>query len=119
MSIIFGFASRITAKRRIPTCFAFYWPFIFLWGLKLSRKRLNFMSAIPIPIPFQDFVVNEDAVPADAREKLNPLLQECARLGFLPPLYHVIRTLGGESVTTSANCRHSNGETIVRLMHTR
>jgi Zn-dependent protease len=95
------------------------WKVIFLWGLKLARKRMNFMSAIPVPLPFRDFVVNAEAVPADAREKLNPLLQECARLGFLPPLYHVIRTLGGESVTTSANCRHSKGETIVRLMHTR
>jgi Zn-dependent protease len=95
------------------------WKVIFLWGLKLFRKRMNVTSAFPVPIPFRDFVVNAEAVPTEAHEKLNPLLQECTRLGFLPPLFHVIRTLGGESVITSANCRHSNGDTIVRLMHTR
>lgn len=93
------------------------WKVLFLWIPKLLRRRLDFMSGVPIPVPFADFVINETAVPPDAKEKLSTPLREAARLGFAPPVFHLSHTLAGESVTTSANHYHAGGEMVARSIH--
>ena len=72
------------------------WKVRFLWIPKLLRKKREFTSAIPIPIPFQDFVVKPEEVSPDAEAKLEGPLGEAARLGFTSPIYQSTKTLGGE-----------------------
>jgi Zn-dependent protease len=93
------------------------WKVFVLWIPKLFRMRLEFMSGIPIPLPFQEFVIGAECVPPEAAEKLAELLHAAAQLGFATPVYHLLRTLGGETVMTSANCRHSRGEIVARVVH--
>ena len=95
------------------------WKVIFLWIPKLLRRRSEFTNCVPIPLPFQDFVVAAESISPEATAGLAQPLAEAARLGFVAPVYQVIRTLAGESVTTAANCRHSGGEVLGRLMHLR
>lgn len=74
---------------------------------------------MPLPVPFQDFVVNDAAVPAEAAAVLARPRSEAARLDFSLPVYEVISTFGGEKVMTVANWRHGPAEIIARFIHSR
>src|SRR5438132_5163749 len=93
------------------------WKVIFLWIPKLLRKRLDFTSAFPVPFPFRDFQISGSDVSPQAAATLAPRLAEGAGLGFGTPLYQRFTTLRGENVTTSAVCRHRDGQIVLRLVH--
>jgi Zn-dependent protease len=95
------------------------WKVILLWVPKLFRRRLEFGSAYPVPVPFQDFVVASERIIPTALGKFAGPLEEAARLGFLDPVYQEAWTLARESIITVANLRHSGGETVARFMHVR
>ncbi|HWI58390.1 MAG TPA: site-2 protease family protein, partial [Bacillota bacterium] len=95
------------------------WKVLFLWIPKLFRHRLEFTSYIPVPVPFQDFVVSPESLTPQAAAQLSAPAQDAARLGFDAPVYQVMTTLAGETVMTTANCRHTGGEIVARLMHVR
>ena len=95
------------------------WKVIFLWINKLLRVRIEGTSPIPISVPFQDFQVQPEQVSSEAVARLIDPLRDASTLGFLPPLYQVVVTLKGESVSTTATCLHQQGEMVLRLMHCR
>src|SRR5579859_2296336 len=73
----------------------------------------------PLPVPFQDFVVGQDKLSAEAAASLGIPRSEAARLDFSFPVYEVIATLHRERFTTVANWRHTSSEVVARFVHSR
>src|ERR1035441_6819925 len=95
------------------------WKVLFLWIPKLLRRKREFSSAFQVALPSSDFVVKPEDIPQAAAARLTKQIEESTRLGFSPPVFQVCRTLGGETVTTVANCWHSRAEILLRIMHLR
>lgn len=86
---------------------------------KLFRQRLKSGLGTQVPVPIQDFIIPEDKVPPPAAERMSAPLKDLERWGFTPPVYNVTQSLGGESITVTANSRHTDGEIWSRITYAR
>jgi Zn-dependent protease len=92
------------------------WKVIIPWVAKLLNLPMNFSSGMP-SVLVQELKVAESDFAADAREKLQPLWDQCQRMGFHSPQFHSYVTMRGDSRICFIALLHPSGATL-RLMHT-
>jgi Zn-dependent protease len=93
------------------------WKVIIPWTCKLLNIRMNFMSALPYFESVRELEVPEEEFSGRAREKLNPLLEECRKLGFNTPVFFTYESMHRDVQTSGIALMHSSSATI-RLTHT-
>ena len=87
------------------------------WTAKLLNIRMNFMSGLPYFESVRDLEVPEPECLARAREKLQPMLEQCQRMGFHTPRFFTYESMRREVRTSFIALLHPSGATV-RLMHT-
>lgn len=91
------------------------WQVIIPWTAKLLRLPMTFSSGMPSFESVRELKVPEEAFPAADRERLQPLLDLCLRMGFHSPQFHAYTTLRGETHTSFVALLHPSGAAL-RLM---
>lgn len=94
------------------------WKVLIPWFMGRLNLRMEFGSGFCIPETVKELEVLEAGFSPQARVKLQPLLDECQRLGFHSPRYYTFESLQRETRTSFIALLHRSGEFSVRLMHT-
>ncbi|HEY1788796.1 MAG TPA: site-2 protease family protein [Verrucomicrobiae bacterium] len=85
------------------------WKVIIPWAAKLFNLPMNFTSGLPYFESLRGLVVPEEQIAARARETLQPMIEQCQRLGFHSPLYSEYQTLHQETSTSTVTMMHPSG----------
>lgn len=86
------------------------------WAL---RRRLLCSVDDPPVAALRPFTVAAEAVPAEVREALAPILAELAGFGFAAPRWQVIDDDLMHTQTVLATCAHPDGDAFARIHHRR
>lgn len=87
------------------------------WLLARFGVPMGSASAMGIPDSVRELEVPEEALPAQAREKFQPLVAQCLQLGFHSPRYYAHANLRQDTRTSFVSLLHHSGEFSLRLMH--
>ena len=74
-------------------------------------------AAFRRPTTVRELELPEAEFPSRARVSLQPLLDQCLRLGFHSPRYYSMDTLRRDVTTSFISMLHRSGEFTIRLMH--
>jgi hypothetical protein len=85
------------------------WKVIIPWTAKLLNIRMNFTSGLPYFESYREITVSEEQFPARAREKLQPMLDQCLKRGFHSPLYFEYQAMHRDTGTSSIALMHPSG----------
>src|ERR1043165_2573879 len=83
------------------------------WILKWLRIRIPSSTDDPNVDSTLPFIV--EALPPEVAIRFQPLTEDLARLGFLEPVYHVIRDAGTSTIIHWATFRHQSGQHFARI----
>jgi len=83
------------------------------WILKWLRIRIPSSTDDPNVDSTLPFIV--EALPPEVAIRFQPLTEDLARLGFLEPVYHVIRDAGTSTTIHWATFRHQSGQHFARI----
>jgi Zn-dependent protease len=93
------------------------WQVIIPWTAKLLNVPMNFLSGLPFFESVRELEIAESDFPAEAREKLQPLLDQSRQIGFDVPRFYTYESMRRESRTSFIALLHPSGATL-RLMYT-
>ncbi len=86
------------------------------WVAKLLNLPIKFTSGMPCFESQRELEVPEAEFSARAREKLQPLLDQCTRMGFHSPRYFAYDAMRRDVRTSFITLLHPSGATV-RLIH--
>jgi Zn-dependent protease len=93
------------------------WKALIPWIAKLFNQRMTFSSGFPFFESVRELEIAESAFPANALQKLHPLMLQFGQTGFHSPRFYVYGSMRGETRTAFIALLHPSGATL-RLMHT-
>jgi Zn-dependent protease len=100
-----------------------YWNIFPSWKVVLPwlAGRLNLNTgtggSLRKPNSVAELAVSESEIPPLAHASLQPLIDECSKLGFSAPRYHKLDNLRGDVIVSFVSMLHSREDCALRLMH--
>jgi hypothetical protein len=100
-----------------------YWNIAPSWKVLIpwlaGRLNLTFGPATSFrrPQSLRELELPEAEFPEPARTSLQPLLEECRRLGFHSPFYSTFENLRRDTRVSAITLLHESGRCILRLLH--
>lgn len=85
------------------------WKVIIPWTAKLLGVPMNFSSGLPYFETLKELEVPEEQFSERGREKLQPMIDVCRRLGFHTPVYCKFESMHGDTCTSFITMAHPSG----------
>jgi hypothetical protein len=95
------------------------WKAFLAWGMARLGMPMASGPGFSAPESIAELEIPESDVSAYAREKLQPLMEQCTQLGFYSPRYYVHESIRRDVRTFVISMLHRSGEFTLRLMHAR
>lgn len=95
------------------------WKAIIPWTCARFGVAVPLGTGFALPESVRELEISEGEVSADAKSKLQPLLEQCLQLGFHSPRYYRHESLRHDVCTHFISMLHSSGEFTLRLMCSR
>lgn len=93
------------------------WKVLIPWLAGRLNLQFGFGTSFRRPQSLRELEVREAEFPQPARTSLQPLLEECERLGFHSPFYSTFENLRRDTRVSAVTLLHESGQCILRLMH--
>jgi Zn-dependent protease len=94
------------------------WKVLIPWIAGRLSISIDFGSGFRQPKNVKELEIPEPEFSAQARAKLQPLLNQCLQLGFHSPRFYTFESLRRDTRTSFIVLLHNSGEFSLRLMHT-
>lgn len=93
------------------------WKAIIPWiGARLGAP-MQFGNGFGLPESVREMEIPEGELSAEAKTRLQPLLDQCLQLGFHSPRYYRHESLRRDVCTQFVSMLHDSGQFTLRLMH--